>query len=130
MKLFLASLLLALTCLPALAQAQKIYRCGNSYSQVPCPGGSTVEADDSRTAAQRKQHETSVQNERRTADAMEKDRLKQEAAAARAAQQAEKAASAKPAAQKPASVQKKHPPSKDKLPAYAAPRTAGAKKPD
>jgi len=33
--------------------AQPVYRCGNVYSQTPCPQGRIVEATDPRTAAQR-----------------------------------------------------------------------------
>ena len=32
------------------AAAQTIYRCGDSYSQQPCPGGKEVQADDPRSA--------------------------------------------------------------------------------
>jgi len=46
--LLLAAAALALA---AAAQAQSIWRCGNSYSESPCPGGSTVAAVDDRPAA-------------------------------------------------------------------------------
>ena len=34
------------------AGAQPVYRCGSSYGQQPCPGGTPVAADDSRTPAE------------------------------------------------------------------------------
>lgn len=116
-------------CLPLAVAAQApVYRCGNSYSQQPCPGGNTVDVEDSRTPSQRQAHRASVQQERRAGDTLEKDRLKQEAAAARALQQAEKAERAQAAAQKSAAGKKKsNPASKDKLPAYATPRPPAGK---
>ena len=32
-----------------------VYRCGNTYSTAPCPGGAALMVDDARTAAQRQQ---------------------------------------------------------------------------
>ncbi|NPC57656.1 hypothetical protein [Caenimonas soli] len=61
------------------AAAQNIYRCGDSYSQQPCPGGTVVEAQDERSAAQRSQTTLAAQRDAKTADAMEKARLKEEA---------------------------------------------------
>lgn len=101
--------------------AQTVYRCGSSYSQTPCPGGGTVDATDSRSAEQRKAHEASVKHEKRAGDTLEKTRLKEEAAAQRAAEKADKAQrDADKAAQK-AAAKKSNP--KEKLPAYRAPAT-------
>ncbi|MEO7940584.1 MAG: hypothetical protein ABIR55_18315, partial [Burkholderiaceae bacterium] len=47
--------LLLLLILPIGVSAQAIYRCGNTYSQTPCAGGSVVAADDSRSAQQKAQ---------------------------------------------------------------------------
>jgi hypothetical protein len=33
------------------AGGQTVYRCGNSYSQQPCPGGTAVDVSDPRTRA-------------------------------------------------------------------------------
>ena len=41
--------------LAATAQAQGVYRCGNTYSAQPCPGGTAVAVDDARTADQQQQ---------------------------------------------------------------------------
>jgi hypothetical protein len=70
--------LLAAACV-APAAAENIYRCGDSYSQRPCPGGTVVEAEDERSAAQRSQTSLAAQRDAKTADAMEKARLKEEA---------------------------------------------------
>jgi hypothetical protein len=70
--------LLAAACV-APAAAQDIYRCGDSYSQRPCPGGTVVEAQDERSAVQRSQTSLAAQRDARIADAMEKSRLKEEA---------------------------------------------------
>lgn len=112
------------------AWAQKVYRCGNSYSQVPCPGGAPVETEDPRSPEQRKASEHSAKTERHMADKMEKERHKDEAAAARAAQQADKAerSAALKAEQKAAQENKSRSSSKvEKVPAYRAPATSGNK---
>jgi len=99
--------------------AQTVYRCGSSYSQTPCPGGNTIDAADSRTPEQRKAHEASVRHEKRAGDTLEKTRLKEEAAAQRAAEKADKAQrDADKAAQKAAAKKSS---AKEKLPAYRAP---------
>jgi hypothetical protein len=61
------------------ATAQEIYRCGDSYSHKPCPGGTRVQADDPRSASQRSQTSQAAQRDGKAADAMEKARLKEEA---------------------------------------------------
>jgi hypothetical protein len=61
------------------AGAQNIYRCGDSYSQKPCPGGTVVQAEDPRSASQRSQTTQAAERDARTADAMEKARIKEEA---------------------------------------------------
>jgi hypothetical protein len=70
-------LVAAAWCWPAAAQT--IYRCGNSYSQQPCPGGTPVQAEDSRSAAQRADTGQASQRDAKAADTMEKARLKEEA---------------------------------------------------
>ena len=61
------------------ASAQVTYRCGNSYSQTPCPGGAIIDTDDPRTREQKAQTDMATQRDARTANAMEKARLQQEA---------------------------------------------------
>ena len=63
------------------AQAvQPVYRCGSTYSQVPCPEGRVVEATDPRSAAQRAEARRIAALERQQAAQMERDRRAQEAA--------------------------------------------------
>ena len=66
------------------AAAQSVYRCGDSYSQKPCPGGALVPTEDARSADQRAQTREAAQRDSKTADAMEKARLKEEAKATQA----------------------------------------------
>lgn len=66
----------------ASAPAQLIYRCGDTYSQTPCPGGRILESSDPRTAAQRAQARKAAAKERELAAKMERERLVQEAKAA------------------------------------------------
>ena len=61
------------------AQAQEIYRCGSVYAQTPCPQGRLVEADDSRSEAQRAEAARVAASERRLATEMRRDRLAEEA---------------------------------------------------
>ena len=65
--------------------AQDIYRCGDSYSQKPCPGGTVVQAEDPRSADQRSQTSLAAERDAKTADAMEKARIKEEAKPTQAA---------------------------------------------
>ncbi|HZY19929.1 MAG TPA: DUF4124 domain-containing protein [Ramlibacter sp.] len=65
------------------AGAQTIWRCAdNTYSQQPCERGSSVaDAPAPPTAAERARSQAAAQRDARLADAMEKDRLRQETAA-------------------------------------------------
>lgn len=63
-------------------QAQNIYKCGNNYSQTPCPGASTLTLDDARDAAQKRQSDAATRRDTGLAAALEKDRLAQEKIAA------------------------------------------------
>ena len=81
-KLFqIATLLIAAYAIPTGAVAQKIYRCGSSYSQVPCADGVVIDAQDSRSKIQKSQTDAAAKADAATASAMEKERLKQEAQA-------------------------------------------------
>ncbi len=56
-----------------------VYRCGSTYSQVPCPEGRIVDATDPRSAAQRAEARRIAALERQQATQMERDRREQEA---------------------------------------------------
>jgi hypothetical protein len=75
---FGAAVLIASSAFLAPAQAQNAYRCGNTYSQTPCPGGMPVDASDKRTSEQKAQADEVARRELRMADALEKSRLQQE----------------------------------------------------
>jgi hypothetical protein len=64
--------------IPVTAQPQTVYRCGTHYSQTPCEGAIAVKADDARSAAQKVESEKVIERDGRTANAMEKARLKEE----------------------------------------------------
>lgn len=61
------------------ASAAPIYRCGQTYSQTPCPGGRVVEATDPRTAAQRAEAMRQIAKDKALADQMEQNRRTREA---------------------------------------------------
>ncbi|CAN5443020.1 hypothetical protein BH11PSE7_BH11PSE7_13450 [soil metagenome] len=123
---------LSMMCLAGpMAGAQTVYRCGSSYSQSPCPAGVAVAVDDPRSAQQKQETEAAARHDSKTADGMEKSRLKQEAmdrpaqlAAARAAQ---KAATQKP---EKTPAPKKQARKKDKHKETDAPVYTGGKKDD
>ena len=60
------------------ASAQNTYKCGDTYSQLPCPGGIIVNTTDKRTSAQKTQSDLATARDARTAEAMEKARLQRE----------------------------------------------------
>jgi hypothetical protein len=76
-----ALLLIAACAVSTGARAQKVYRCGATYSQIPCAGAVAVEADDTRSAAQKSQADKSIVRDTAVANTMEKTRLKEEAKA-------------------------------------------------
>ena len=57
------------------AHAQPVYRCGNTYSSIPCPDGKVVEATDPRTAAQRAEARRVASNEKQLVADMRRERL-------------------------------------------------------
>ena len=61
------------------AHAQQVYRCGNSYSQIPCAGAVTVPAEDSRSAAQRAAAQENLKRDKTLAKELEASRRKDEA---------------------------------------------------
>ena len=95
-KLTIVLLLAASGCLAAAAQAQAVYRCGDSYSQQPCPGGKPVQVEDARSADQRADSLKAAQRDAKWA----------EAKAARSGIPPPKAAAADDAAVKPVALGK------------------------
>ena len=72
------TLILATLACAASAQAQTVYRCGSSYSQQPCPGGTPVEVSDPRTPADAARASGAAAADARRADALEQARRAQE----------------------------------------------------
>ncbi len=59
--------------------AQAVYKCGNTYSQLPCPNAAVINADP-RSSAQKAQADQATARDARIASSMEKARLQQEKA--------------------------------------------------
>ncbi|RYG10581.1 MAG: hypothetical protein EON92_12390 [Burkholderiales bacterium] len=78
-KLALAIIFIALCARVASTQAQNIYKCGSTYSQQPCAGGSVVEPANTPAPSQKAQTDAATRRDAKTAAAMEKARLKAEA---------------------------------------------------
>lgn len=70
--------LIAINALSTGATAQTIFKCGDTYSQLACPGAIVVNAADKRTDEQKSQTDAATGRDARTANAMESARLKQE----------------------------------------------------
>jgi hypothetical protein len=76
----LDALLLLAACLVAGGvAAQTVYKCGNTYSQLPCPDAAVIKPDP-RSNAQKAQADRATARDARIANAMEKSRLQQEKA--------------------------------------------------
>ncbi len=59
-------------------QAQTIYKCGNSYSQVPCPGASALNLNDAREPAQKLQTDDATRRDAKLAKELVQNRTTQE----------------------------------------------------
>ncbi len=84
------------------ATAQTVYRCGSTYSQVPCPGAVAVDTRDVRTQQQKSEKDKANERNAAVASAMEKKRLKEEAQAEKvhAANRIDKSNAAAPGAKR------------------------------
>ena len=122
---------LLLACGAAGAQAQAIYRCGNTYSQQPCPDGTLVKVDDTRSPGAAAASTAETKRQAKAADAMEKARLSEEAKAAPASvMQTTKAEPAAEPRVKDSQAGKKHAKKSTKKPEYftaVAPKKPGEK---
>ena len=100
-NLALATIVIAIYSISTGAIGQNgVYRCGNSYSQKPCTDAVVVDVQDVRTAEQKKEADATIRRDTATANAMEQERLAQEARQ-RAAQAKLTAAERKQSASKP-----------------------------
>jgi hypothetical protein len=73
-----AALMLTGTALALGVQAQTIYRCGNVYSQAPCPGAESLYLNDPRQPAQKQQTDAASEQAARLARSMEQTRIAEE----------------------------------------------------
>ena len=112
-----------------LCQAQT-YRCGNSYSSTPCADGTSIDSSDTRTPAQQKAALASTQRQQAQASALEKDRLKKEAAAQKVAKQAQPTSNVSKAPARNEAPPKQHHKPQRKPPEYFTAKDATPKKSD
>ena len=75
-----AILFIAINSIGTGAWGQIVYKCGNAYSQQPCPGGTLVDASDARTGEQKTASDLASQRNAKAADAQEQARLKKDKA--------------------------------------------------
>jgi len=66
------------------AAAQPVYRCGNAYSESPCPQARLVDVSDERSDAQRLAARQLAANDKQLGEQMAHERLTAEAAQSRA----------------------------------------------
>jgi hypothetical protein len=71
-------LAIALALAAASGGAQTVYRCGSSYGQKPCPGGSQVDVSDPVTGRDTARAGKATQSDMKRADAMAREREAQE----------------------------------------------------
>lgn len=71
---------LAMVAAAGAANAQAIYRCGQTYSQKPCPDGKVIDSSDPRTAAQRAEAKRVAAREKQLAAKLERERKEKEGA--------------------------------------------------
>lgn len=74
-------------------QAQTVYKCGNTYSQVACPDAKTVQVDDKREPEQKQQTDAATQRDAKLAKSLEIERLAQQKKAQPAVKPKRKASS-------------------------------------
>jgi hypothetical protein len=74
------SIFVAINAAMTVAQAENIYKCGNTYSQSPCAGGQLMSVDDSRDPQQKIQRDAATQRDAELAKDMAKTRLANEKA--------------------------------------------------
>ena len=76
-----SAIVLMLSTLGLTAHAQVAYRCGNAYSQDPCPQARAVDVSDQRTDAQRADALRVAAVDRQWGDEMSRERLARESSA-------------------------------------------------
>lgn len=85
-----AIILIAACAISTGAQAAKVYKCGHSYSQIPCADGLELNTPAEPSAQQQRAARKASEWEEKTARALEKERLNAEKAALKEQQSADK----------------------------------------
>jgi hypothetical protein len=118
------ALLLAVICLAWNAVAADTWRCGNVYTDQPCPNGRRLGIGDDHDPARKRDADTATRDAQSTADRMEADRRRLEAMGARnrpvVIGETPRQEAKEPTAAKPRKGQKET--------LYASPRDASKKK--
>jgi hypothetical protein len=129
--LLIATFFIAACAISTGALAQKtIYRCGATYSQIPCAGGVAVEANDTRSKTDKNEADKATKRDMQQAREMEKTRLKEEKDALAAGKEAVKSTEkpqGKPAKDPHDAKKPKH---KKKEPEFFTAKAAPEKKKD
>lgn len=73
--------MLALLASAVQGQVQPVYRCGQTYSQTPCPGAVSVDTNDARSKTQKQESQKATQRDKQLAQELEESRKKEEALA-------------------------------------------------
>ena len=68
--------------LQAAAGGSAAWRCGNAYTDRPCPDGKEIALDDARDAARKREADSSTRDAQAAGDRLERERLRQEKAQA------------------------------------------------
>ena len=76
----IATLLIAVGPYSHWAHAEKVYKCGTTYSQTPCAGSITMEVDDTREPIAKKRMDAQTRRDTGLGRDMQRDRLANEAA--------------------------------------------------
>lgn len=121
----IATFFIAIYAISTVATAQKtVYRCGASYSQIPCEGAVSVDASDARSKADKLEADKATQRDMKQAREMEKTRLKEEKKAITEAKAAAKANAKSKTATEPEADTKKKSASKKKEPEFFTAKSA------
>lgn len=81
-QFFAMALLMSGTMVAAQTTGPAVVRCGSSYSNTPCPGGTAVDTDDSRSAAQQREAQDVKRRDAAMADQLAGERRTREQEAA------------------------------------------------
>ncbi len=129
--LSIATFFIAACAISTGALAQKtIYRCGATYSQIPCAGGVAVEANDTRSKTDKNEADKATKRDMQQAREMEKTRLKEEKEALAAGKLATKTYEKQPGVAAKEPHEAKKPKHKKKEPEFFTAKAAPEKKKD